>query len=286
LRCLNMNYPILSQVFSFFVIETPDRIQHMFWRAVDEKSPLYTEAFADRYGHVIPDTYKQMDEILGLVMSYLDEDTTLMVISDHGFKSFRRAVHLNSWLRDHGFLVLTGGNEGKNFFQNVDWPRTKAYAVGLGSIYLNLKGRESQGIVLENGEAEALKKQIVESLKKLKDEDGAAVVRNVYQRDEVFEGKVIDDAPDLLVGLEEGYRTSWQTALGATPEPLIEDNLKKWSGDHINDASIVPGIFFSNQKLHKKDPSIYDLSPTILHAFGLESPLDQRGTFLFAELQR
>jgi len=282
---LRHELPRFKEGLFIFVVETPDRIQHMFWRAVDKENALYTEEFASKYGGVIPDAYKDMDEILGLVMEHLDEKTVLMVVSDHGFKSFRRAVHLNSWLRDNGYLVFRPGlreREGKEFFQGVDWSRSKAYAVGLGSVYLNLKGREKQGIVEPGREADELKREVAEKMKTIRDEKaGERIVRNVYLAESIYEGEKISEAPDLLVGFEDGYRASWQTALGASPIPVVEDNLKKWSGGHILDHTLVPGIFFSNQKITKKNPTLYDFSPTVLSLFGLEIPAEQKGRNLF-----
>jgi predicted AlkP superfamily phosphohydrolase/phosphomutase len=260
----------------------------MFWRAIDPQHPLYTPETSKKFGYVIPDVYRQMDQILGYVMERVDDKTLLMVVSDHGFKSFRRTVHINSWLRDNGYLVFKGPAEtpveGKEFFRNVDWSRSRAYAVGLGSLYLNLKGREKSGIVESGAEAEKLKREIASKLETLKDQkSGQPAVRKVYLSEDVFEGEAVADAPDLVVGFEEGYRASWQTALGASPVPQIEDNLKKWSGDHILDHRLVPGVFFSNKKTDKADPTLYDLSPTLLSAFGLEIPRNQKGRALFTK---
>lgn len=267
-----------------FVIETPDRVQHMFWRAVDEQHPLYTPELAAKYGSVISDIYRRMDEILGLVMGYLDEKTTLIVMSDHGFKTFRRAVHLNSWLRNQGYLAVPRTKKDNMLFQGVDWSRTRAYAVGIGGIFLNMKGRESKGIVEPGAEAEKIQREIARKLKQLKDgPDKIQVVRDVYRADQIYSGAAMAEAPDLLVGFEVGYRASWQTALGASPIPVMEDNLKKWSGDHINDAALVPGIFFSNRKIDVEDPTLYDFAPTILAFFGLEIPEEMQGRPLWAE---
>ncbi|MGH7197799.1 MAG: alkaline phosphatase family protein, partial [Candidatus Omnitrophota bacterium] len=243
--------------------------------------PLYTVEFAQKYGGVIEDAYRQMDGLLGLVLNHVDDQTVLLVISDHGFKSFRRAVHLNSWLRDNGFLIYkeaTAQKAGDEFFKDVDWSRSKAYAVGLGSVYLNQKGREKEGIVEPGAEADAVKREIARKLKELKDaKTGRGAVRAVHLGEEIFSGDAIAEAPDLLVGFEDGYRASWQTALGAAPADQIEDNLKKWSGDHIIDSTLVPGVFFSNRKVDVGNPSLYDMSPTVLSLFGIEVPADQPG---------
>ncbi|MGH7197633.1 MAG: alkaline phosphatase family protein, partial [Candidatus Omnitrophota bacterium] len=285
IKMLEHELPNFKEGLFVFVVETPDRVQHMFWRAVDPAHPLYTAEFAQKYGGVIEDAYRQMDEILGLVLNHVDDGTFLMVVSDHGFKSFRRAVHLNSWLRDNGFLIYkegAGQKTGDEFFKDVDWSRSKAYAVGLGSVYLNLKGREKEGIVEPGAEADAVKREIARKLKDLKDaKTGVGAVRAVHLGEEIFSGEAIAEAPDLLVGFEDGYRASWQTALGAAPADEIEDNLKKWSGDHIIDPTLVPGVFFSNRKVDVANPSLYDMSPTVLSLFGIEVPVNQTGRDLF-----
>lgn len=262
------------------VFETLDRIQHMFWRYRDEQSPLYDPEGAKKYGGVIARYYEQMDRLLGEILEFVDDQTTLLVTSDHGFTDFRRAVHLNHWLQNQGYLKLKQGvGEGRPLFQGVDWSQTKAYAVGLGSLYLNLRGRESKGIVMPGAEREQLKKEIIAGLGKVVDpEKGALMVNRVYRREEVFSGSRFDKMPDLIVAFRPGYRTSWQTALGAVPRSLVEDNLKKWSGDHIVDPSYVPGVFFSNLHLDtEREISLYDLAPTILEFFRIASPKEYLG---------
>jgi predicted AlkP superfamily phosphohydrolase/phosphomutase len=249
----------------------------MFWATRDPRHPLYDKEYAVRYGHVIDDYYRKMDNILGKLLEKTDDETALMVFSDHGFTTFRRSVHLNSWLVQNGFMKLKkeipkDDKEGGALFQYVDWGRTKAYALGFGSIYLNLKGREKQGIVTQGNEAEKITNNIISSLVELKDpENGQPAVRRVYGRDEVYSGNQTEHAPDMVVGFEDGYRSSWQTAIGGAPSGLMEDNLKKWSGDHIVDPSLVPGILLTNFKLANTHPSITDLAPTVLTIFNLSS---------------
>jgi predicted AlkP superfamily phosphohydrolase/phosphomutase len=270
------------------VFETIDRIQHMFWRYLDTKSPLYDPEGAKKYGKVIEKYYVGMDAILGEILKYVDDHTLLLVNSDHGFTNFRRAVNLNSWLRNQGLQILKeGAEEGRTLFRDVDWSETKAYAVGLGSVYLNLKGRESKGIVEEGEEKRQVEDEIIRGLGELKDADGEEVVHKVYRRDEIFSGSRIEKMPDLVVAFRPGYRTSWQTALGAAPTPVIEDNLKKWSGDHIVDPSFVPGVLFTNRKISEnREITLYDLAPTILAEFGIAPPEDYLGKPIFAAEKR
>jgi predicted AlkP superfamily phosphohydrolase/phosphomutase len=259
--------------FAFF---STDRIQHMFWAARDPEHPLYNEQYAKRYGTVIDDYYRKMDGILGQLLADIDDDdTALMVFSDHGFSTFRRAVHLNSWLVQNGLMTLTkkvpdDEKEGGALFQYVDWKRTSAYALGFGSIYLNLKGRERNGIV-EPHQADTVLDKVVSELKELTDiKNGRKAVKEVYKSQDIYSGDQAASAPDLVVGFNDGFRASWQTAIGGAPAVLIEDNLKKWSGDHIVDASLVPGILLANFPINKPEPHQIDIAPTVLNFFGLD----------------
>jgi predicted AlkP superfamily phosphohydrolase/phosphomutase len=268
--------------FAFF---STDRIQHMFWATRDPEHPLYEKDYADNYGHVIDDYYRKMDVILGKLLEKLDDNTALMVFSDHGFTTFRRSVHLNSWLVQNGFMKLTkeipiDDKEGGALFQYVDWKNTKAYSLGFGSIYLNLEGREKHGSVKTGNEAAEVSDNIIADLVNLKDPDNdQPAVKNVYKRDDIYSGSQSPDAPDLVVGFENGYRASWQTAIGGAPAVLMEDNLKKWSGDHIVDPSLVPGILLTNFKPGKAQPGLMDLAPTVLSCFGMTSS-DMKGESL------
>jgi len=250
----------------FFYFEYSDSIQHMFWHFKNMPDSAYK--------NVVLECYRRMDNILGWVMNHIDNDTTLIVLSDHGFGEFNRAVNINSWLRDNGFLYLKDNRQdSKDFFEDVDWSRTKAYAIGFGGIYVNQAGREAEGIVLPGEETEKVKKDIIERLSKWHDpKTGDLVVHKVYTKKEVFSGKFNQDSPDLFAGFNIGYRASWQTALGAVPKDSISDNVKPWHADHMFDASLVPGILFINRKVSFKDsPRIIDVIPTILNKLGIKN---------------
>jgi predicted AlkP superfamily phosphohydrolase/phosphomutase len=257
------------------VFDTSDRVQHMFFRRLDGDH---------RFGKTIADLYRRMDELVGLAMSYAGEETVLFVLSDHGFCSFRRGVNLNAWLRDHGYLALNGGAcEGGAYFEGVDWSRTKAYTMGLGGLYLNLKGREAKGIV-DPVEAEQLKTELIAKLTGLRDEEcDAECIRSVYAANRIYKGPYLTEAPDLIVGFNEGYRTSWDAAVGKTSACVFEDNLKAWSGDHAVDPLLVPGVLFCNRKVDTRDPGIEDLAPTVLSLFGITPPAWMEGRPLFQD---
>ena len=255
----------------FCYFESPDIIQHMFWRYTDPKHPLYEENAPAEYKNTIRSWYKKLDDTLGRVMQQLGENDDLIVLSDHGFDTFRRAAHVNSWLRQNGYLELTNphAESGAELLADIDWDKTRAYGIGFGAIYINQSGREGRGIVSPGRETEALKKEISEKLLEWRDEKyEKAVISRVYSREEIFRGDYADITPDLYIGFNIGYRASWQTALGGAPKDLIEDNLKKWSGSHLFDPAIIPGILLSNRKILKGNPSIYDITPTVLKVVG------------------
>lgn len=258
-----------------FVFDTTDRIQHIYWTTRDPEHPTYDKTYAKKYQNVIEDYYQRMDRILQRILAFIDERTVICIISDHGFGSFRRAVHLNSWLVQSGLMVLKepGPEGGEPLFKNVVWEKTMAYAIGFSSIYLNLRGREGKGIINPGDEAEKMKGKISDILTSLKDpKTGRPVIRNVYTREELYSGPYIDKAPDLIVGFEPHYRASWQTAIGGAPPITVEDNLRKWTGDHMCDASYVPGIFLINRKIHLLHPKVMDIAPTILACFQIPKP--------------
>ncbi|HET7618820.1 MAG TPA: alkaline phosphatase family protein [Vicinamibacterales bacterium] len=270
-------------------IETTDRVQHMMWRLIDPTHPMYDAALAAKYGDAIEKIYVRADDLVGRIRAKLPPDVVFMVMSDHGFHSFRRGVNLNTWLVQNGYMSFEGQESGKKtladlfgrgrFFEGVDWSRTKAYAVGLGQIYFNLKGREGQGIVSPGAEYTALQDEIRSKLLQLTDpKDGKPVFRDIYRRDDIYKGEYLRNAPDLQVGFNDGYRVGWQDTLGGVTRSVIEDNDRKWSGDHCATATeISGGVFFINRRLGAEHPSIMDLAPTVLKLLGVPLPSDYDG---------
>ena len=271
-------------VFAFNFFST-DRIQHMFWSTRVNGHPLYTDAYARRYGHVIDGYYIRMDRILGELMKNLDSSTALIAFSDHGFSTLRRTININTWLAEKGFMKLKRkvdkhDKEGGPLFQHVDWNQTYAYSLGFGSIYINMKGREKYGVVDPGAGARSVMDKISQELMALKDPKyGKSSVMNVYRSDTIYSGSNMDKSPDLVVGFQNGYRASWQTAIGGAPLGVFHDNLEKWSGDHIMDPSIVPGIVLTNFKTNVVKPGLMDIAPTVLSCFGMSSS-DMKGKAL------
>lgn len=237
-----------------------DRVSHMFYRGIDPDHPLHDEN-DELVNGAIEWIYQEADRILGRAMDELNPDDQLMVLSDHGFAPFRRAVNLNQWLIERGYQVLkTNNHSGNSAINNIDWNQTQAYALGLNGLYLNLEGRESSGIVAP-GQANDLLTKISQELLSFNDpEDQVSVIKTVYQGKDIYPENANSDAPDLVIGYQRNYRASWQTALGVTGEDLVHDNTNKWSGDHCIAADEVPGIILLSRVLDDIPLSIDEIA--------------------------
>lgn len=263
----------LQEGYFYCLFDTPDRLAHMMWRFREPEHPANANGFKADLAGAIEDHYRDCDRIVGEAARYVDDQTLFIVLSDHGMNSFRRGLNLNTWLYEQGFMALKPGfkpgEENGDFFHNVDWEKTQAYALGLGTVFLNMKGREEKGIVASE-QAGEVKSAIVKSLTGLCDpQKGEVAVRSVVTREQVYSGPFLEEAPDLIVNFAPGYRVSWGTPLGGVPAGLFEDNPKRWAGDHVIDPELVPGVLFMNQPLHSERPGLTDLAPTILNALGV-----------------
>ncbi len=254
--------------FLFFHFFGVDQDSHMLW---------------GKYDNDLLDTYRMVDQTIGWVRQKIG-DATLIVMSDHGFSTFDRAVNLNTWLMKEGFLTLDDpkNTSDEEVFPHVDWSRTQAYAVGLNGLYLNLQGREREGIVAPGEEADALLKKIAEKLKNAKDpQTGKPMVGGVTLTRSEFHGDMVGHGPDMIVGYMPGYRSSWQTVLGAVPALQVEDNTDAWRADHCIDSRYVPGVLISNRKSRAADPHLYDLTVSLLQQFGIGSGAGMIGQSIY-----
>ncbi len=251
------------------VFDTTDRVQHMFFRHLDR---------GGKYAGTIEDLYRRADELVGETLRHVDDDTVLFVLSDHGFASFERGVNLNTWLRENGYLFLKPGATGDGqYLKEIDWSRTKAYTFGLAGVYINQKGREAEGIV-DRKEAAALKRELAARLSGLEDTVRMRTgIRKAWPSDALYTGPYLDAAPDVVIGYENGYRASWDAAVGKVSAEVFDDNRKAWSGDHCIDPHLVPGILFSNRKIGADNPGIEDMAPTALDLFGIPIPAYMEG---------
>jgi predicted AlkP superfamily phosphohydrolase/phosphomutase len=256
------------------VFDATDRIQHMFWRYIDDDHPALRGQQVSEHKDAIRDLYRHNDSLIGEIMRRLGPGDVLMVISDHGFSSFRRGVNLNAWLRREGYLSLADGADGTSeWLRDVDWSRTKAYCLGLTGMFVNMRGREQCGVVNPGSDAEALKAEIAAKLNGLIDtEKGDISIREAFDPAKLYAGPYLANGPDLLIGYNAGYRTSWDCATGVVHGPVFEDNVKPWSGDHCIDPRLVPGVFFCNRPVEGDPPALIDIAPTALHLFGIRPP--------------
>lgn len=195
----------------------------------------------------------------------LADDTRLIFVSDHGFTRFDHKVHLNRWLIDQGYLVPRNGHEDGDLTK-VDWNKSQAYAVGLNSIYLNLKDREGAGIVTPD-ERDGILNKICEGLEQWQGADNKTVVQKAYRQSESLAGPLATYGPDILVGFAPGYRASQGTGLGAWTKDSIEVNRDHWSADHCIDPEAVPGVIFSSHELvNYPQPSYEDIPALAIDA--------------------
>lgn len=282
------------------VESTPDRVQHMMYRYFDREHPKFVQAEADKritwfgrditYADAIPQIYRQMDQLIGEVLEKeVKPGDTLIVCADHGFQSFRRQFQVNNWLAQEGYLVLRDGLTSADWdlLGYVDWEKTKAYSLGLGGIYINLKGREPGGIV-EKEQMSALLDEIARKLETLEDR-GQRAVHNVLRTDQIHSGPYVDRGADLMVGLAAGWRVAWKTTRGGiqlsqsedkehwVAKIVFDDNKNSWSGDHVSVADeLVKGVFACNRKVKLPANGVHllDIAPTVLTLVGVPVPAE------------
>lgn len=261
----------------FFYFSSLDQGTHMLWGSMDEKHPFYEPD--DLLQDGIRILYREMDDAVGRVLARLDDDTTLIIMSDHGFAPFYRQVNLNTWLLSKGYAELLDprGQGQYPLFMNVDWSRTRAYAVGLNGVYLNLAGREREGIV-DPKDYDRVLDALERDLLALRDpKTGEEVVTELVRPRRDFSGPYTADGPDLIVGYNRGYRSSWTSPLGSFPLPIFVDNRDPWSGDHCIDHRLVPGVLISNRPITVEDPGLEDLTVTVLDEYHVEKPAEMKG---------
>jgi len=264
-----------------YYFEFPDRVAHIFWRFRDPEHPAYDAKLASRYAGAVERSYRTVDEIVGETAAALAPQDILLVLSDHGFATWRRSVNYNSWLVEKGYLVLKGSARRQNlealfsrgkFWDAVDWSRSRAYAMGLGDVYVNLRGREAQGIVAPGAEYEAVREDVIRGLLELTDpKNGERAVSRVFKREDVYRRYDPRLIPDLIVANRPGYRVSWQSSLGVATGEVFEDNREVWSGDHCSlDPDFVRGVFFSSRVFRAggRVPGIADVTASLRDLLG------------------
>ena len=304
--------------FLFFYFSTVDLSCHMMWRHTDPAHPAHDPKIAKEdsswwsgrdgstWEDTVADLYMKMDPVLGKVRERLGDDTTLIVMSDHGFAPFRYEFSLNTWLYENGYLVLKPGqdkelNRDATGFKKkymaagiVDWTKTKAYGMGFNGLYLNMKGREKDnpatdddenGIVTE-AEAESLLLEIKRKLEaEVHKETGLHPVLRCALASEIYSGPRIAEAPDMLIGYNAGYGNSDASSIGRVPNALIQENsrathsgkLGTFNGNHLMAPEVVAGTLLSNKPVRAGDHRLEDLTVEILRQYGIEKPKEMQG---------
>jgi len=282
-RIFDAEFPKFNQGLFFFYFSSLDLNSHMFWRLMDPRHPEYDATLADQNGSAIADFYQQMDQVLGEVLPHIDDRTLLLVVSDHGFAPYYRSFNLNTWLLNNGYIKLENNTpDSSEPFANVDWTQTRAYGLGLNGLYLNLRGREKNGIVEPGTQADLLMAELRAKLLAFQDpKSKQQVITRVDLASEAYQGRYARSGPDMLVGYNRGYRAGWQTILGSFPPEELEDNSNPWSGDHCMDYTLVPGVLLSNRKIVAKTPALTDIAPTILAEFGIAKGKGMIGQSVF-----
>lgn len=262
----------------FFYFSSTDMQAHMLWWDSNEKHPTRSAADAERYFNVLKGVYQKIDRVIGDIMKRYHDKASIVVMSDHGFARFKRQFNLNTWLRQNGYIQAP---DAKSVLYDVDWSRTKAYGLGINSLYLNLKGRERDGIVEPGHEKEILIEELIAKLTAVRDVDGKPVIREVRRTDKIYQGSATKLAPDLIVGYYRGYRASWATCLGDMTDEVLLDNDSAWSADHCADVREVPGVLFCNRPIKTKGPRLVDMAPSILTEYGVKVPDTMEGENIF-----
>ena len=262
----------------FYYVSTTDRTQHMFWRTMDPTHPAYDPSLAKAYGSAIEDCYRTADGLVGQALEVLDPDTSLIVLSDHGFAPFYREFQLNAWLAHHYYLIGREPWERQaSIFDNAVWTQTRAYGLGFNGLYINVEGREGGGSVSPDRRL-TIARELADELRQERDPDtGAAIIQQVYLADEVYSSRIPERTPDLIVGYARGYRCADASVLGEVSAPLVADNKDKWSADHCVDRDVVPGILLASHPIHAEHPALPDVTASVLALFGLSPLPDMQG---------
>ncbi len=263
----------------FFYVSSIDQNSHMLYRTMHPEHPLYEPDASDDVKDALHFFYRSMDDMLRQTMSKMDSDSTIIVLSDHGFAPFTREFHVSTWLVENGFTAVTDPDRyhESEFYDYVDWGRSKAFALGLNGIYINLYGREANGSIMPH-EAEKIKKQIIAKLSEVRDpKTGKKVMRGVYDSRQIYSGPYLDIAPDIVVGYDRDYRISDEAVLGKFPETFFSNRVDKWSATHCIEPNVVPGVLLTNREVKSDKPGIWDLAPSILDKFGIEVPYEMDG---------
>ncbi len=267
----------------YFYFSTTDQTQHMLSRLMDPTHPLYVENGSPETKNAIRYFYQAMDDVLQQALSKVDSSTMLMALSDHGFAPFTREFNLSTWLVNEGFTSVYDPKdmESAEVYSCVDWEKTQAYALGINGLYINVKGREKNGSVAQE-QVQAIKERIISKLSTVVDPlNNQPIITAAYDSQKIYSGDFAGSAPDLVIGYHRGYRISDEAVLGKFPKEIVTDRKDKWASDHCSDPMVVPGMILTNKTCTSKNPGLWDMGPSILKAFGIETPKKMNGKNVF-----
>ncbi len=258
--------------FLFYYVGHVDQVSHVMWRVMDPEHPAYARERDEPYRGVIEELYADLDRMVGETLEAMPRGATLVVMSDHGFASWRRSFHLNSWLEQNGYLARTRRTDWSGtLLADVDWTRTRAYGLGLNALYVNLKGREHYGVVPEDARPSLVKELASRLLAVVDPKTGQRAITKVYEREVLWSrARRPERAPDLVIGYAKGTRVSNQSAIGEIPAEVFADNLDAWSGDHCMDHEAVPGVLLSSRPLRRRASTLRELAGSLLAEYGIE----------------
>ncbi|MCK4413104.1 MAG: alkaline phosphatase family protein [Candidatus Eisenbacteria sp.] len=258
----------------FLYFTVIDQCGHAMWRTMrgEEEHPAYVSDLDDEFKDIYPGLYEDLDAVVGLALEHVDDRTLLIVMSDHGFSSWRRGFNLNRWLHEEGYLAVKSGTapEDVEYLQGVDWNNTSLYGMGINGLYVNQLGRERYGIVPPGLQKRGLLEEVSRKLEAIVDPaTGKRPILRVYLNEDIYHGPCAADGPDAQIGYELGYRVTDESAVGEISGEVIADNTRRWSGDHCADPRRLPGVILTNAPIRARDPELIDLAPTILATFGV-----------------
>jgi len=267
-------YLLQEEKWDFFmpVFMGLDRIQHFFWKHIDPTHPRHEE---NKYSKFVRNFYTRVDKIMGDFLKSVDGDTSVIVVSDHGFCLVHTEVIVNNYLEEQGFLIMKS--------EKIDMEKSKAVSYGYGDIWLNVKGREPKGIINPGEEYETMRNEIIEYLKTVTI-DGKKPIKDIRKREELWWGPYLNEAPDLTTIFNVGYQAARQ------PEITNKNKLKRyinenprWSGGHDGthnptDVQGILGILGPGLPKGKEvKVHLWDITPTILDLMNIPVPADMDG---------